>query len=480
MALPQSVLRSDHPWPNLSLGAQFLALSALVMGTAMAVLGAWVGAHIERGMLTSSASSSAVLMENFLAPMVQSVPETGGIGPTDREELDRIFATTSLHTKMVSVKIWSPAGDILYNSGVTLIPEAAGPERIARAARGDIVVNFEPISDHPELNYAFIEIYAPLYRQGTNEIIAVGEFHEDATDFLEAVGQAQIATWLVVGAVTLTMILLLYIVVRRGSHTIARQQTELERRAADAQKLASQNTDLRLLSEAARKEAGEANEQLLGSIGADLHDGPIQLLSLLIFKLTRLVGKRAPEQTRLWMDPTNFETIVRENIEAFIRLSAQSLEELRSISAGLVLPEIDNLSVSEALELAITRHKELTGTEIAVHFKNLPDPVSAVIKTCLYRVVQEALTNATRYAEGRGQSVWAEGLEDRIAVEISDAGPGIDMSATDGTSTQRLGLLGMRNRVLGLNGTFSVEPRNGFGTAVRVTIPLRTLVSDVN
>src|SRR5690606_21331164 len=103
------------------------------MGTAMAVLGAWVGSHIERGMLTSSASSSAVLMENFLAPLVQSVPQTGRLSAADREELNQTFATTSLHNKMVSVKIWSPEGDILYNSGRRLIPESVGPERIARA-----------------------------------------------------------------------------------------------------------------------------------------------------------------------------------------------------------------------------------------------------------------------------------------------------------------------------------------------------------
>ena len=470
-----AVFKYRRWWSSLTLGAQFLAVAALVMGSAMAVLGTWVGSHIERGMLTSSASSSAILMENFLAPLVQSVPEAGRISVADREELDRIFANTSLHTKMVSVKIWSVDGRNIYNSGIRLIPESVGPSRIARAAEGETIVNFEQrLDNHPELDYPFIEIYSPLYKKGTSEIVAVGEFHEDASSFLVQVATAQRATWLVVGIVAFGMIMLLYLVVRRGSRIISRQQEQLERRAIDAQNLALQNAELRESSERARKQAGEAHEQLLGSIGSDLHDGPIQLLSLLIFQLTRILGSRTPEQTKLWMDPANFETIIRKNIEGFIRLAGDSLEELRKISTGLVLPEIDKLSLSQALQLAVTRHEELTESAVTTKLNNLPDQVSGVVKSCLYRVVQEALTNASRYAGGAEQTVWAEGTDHQIIVEISDAGPGIKSPEEEGGGDQRLGLLGMNNRVLGLNGTFSVKSGDsGRGTTVRVTIPLR-------
>jgi signal transduction histidine kinase len=464
---------------KMNLATQFLAAAAVVVCTVMAILGAWVSAHIEAGMIKSSAFSSAVLMESFLAPHVQSVPETGGLTSSQTEVLQRFFSNTSLGSKMVSVKIWGLDGTILFNTDDTFIAESVGPERIARAKAGEVVANFEKrLDDRPELDYPFIEVYAPLYRHGGSQIVAVGEFHEDAADLEREVGDARKATWVVVGGTTAAMISILYLVVLRGSSMIVRQRKALTQAAADAQKLSRQNEELRIASEVTLIQAGEAHEQLLGRIGSDLHDGPIQLLSLLQFKLTRILGKNTPEQTRRWINPENFEGFIKENIAAFIHLTGDTLAELRNISTGLVLPEIASLSLEQTLMMAINRHEDLTGTQVKAELSNLPENVSHAVKTCLYRVVQEALNNATRYAGGREQTVIASSSGSQVLVEISDEGPGINPDPAQIGGRKKLGLVGMMNRVAGLKGTLTLEPRDEKGIRVRVALPLASSSSE--
>ena len=456
----------------MSLARQFTIVGAVVTITAMTLLGFWVAQDIRSGMLRSSGFASAILMDSFFAPYVTAIAETGELSPEQSAGLNQLYTGTLFDAGMRSVKLWKPDGTILYVSGPVLIPEEVGPSRIARAAAGEIVANFEDGYNHPDLSTPFIEIYVPLYAIGSSEVAAVGEFHQEASLLQEAVSQSYGRSWTVVGLVTLAMMLALYAVVVRGSKTIARQQSALLRAARQSEVSARQNEHLRIVSDKTRLQAAEVNEQLLGRVGADLHDGPIQVLSILNFKLTHMLSAKTRSREAEWKDPAKVEARLRNNLDGLVALNTEALEELRSISAGLVLPELVDLTLEGTIELAISRHEALTGGSVLYRQDNLPAHTSHLIKTCFYRVVQEALNNSTRYAGSADQQVSARGTGEFIELAISDNGPGIDQARLESEGRRGLGLLGMSNRINAIGGTLEIGASKGGGTLIRATIPL--------
>ncbi len=308
---------------------------------------------------------------------------------------------------------------------------------------------------------ALIEVYAPLYRTGTNEVLAVGEIYENADALAVELRDSWQITWIVVAATTLSMLAVLYLIVRRGALTIADQREELQQRLAEARVLAVRYDELRLVADRARLDASESNEQLLGQIGSDIHDGPIQLLALVILKLTMIVRKLGVDQA----GPS-----VGAAIEKTIAITQDALGELRNISAGLSLPEITELELGEAAQLAVSRHEDLTGEKVEYRSTPLPPVIVDAVKTCMYRVIQEGLTNAKKHAPGARKSVSIGASENALTIVIADNGPGVSQKEI---GRARLGLAGMRNRVESLKGQLSIHASDGVGTRLEIILPLK-------
>ena len=180
------------------------------------------------------------------------------------------------------------------------------------------------ISEHND-DRSLIEIYAPIYRTGSREVIAVGELYEEAEEFTVQRNRAQRHTWAIVGATTLAIMGLLFLIVRRASSVIESQRVTLKSQLANAQALAEQNKKLRKVADHARMDATKSNETLLNRIGSDLHDGPVQLLSLLILRL----GGGSSDPTKGSDLPKNAPQELHPS-----RLASQVLTELRELSTG--------------------------------------------------------------------------------------------------------------------------------------------------
>ena len=132
------------------------------------------------------------------------------------------------------------------------------------------------------------------------------------------------------------MMLILFLMVRGASKLVTTYQSTLIQNVVEAKHLAAQNDRLRRLADDARLEAADSNENLLARIGQDLHDGPIQLVSLLMLKVTDPAATKQPKTgSGSAHDPT---------IEPLTR---RILTELRNISTGLVLPELEGLTPDE-------------------------------------------------------------------------------------------------------------------------------------
>ncbi len=259
------------------------------------------------------------------------------------------------------------------------------------------------------------------------------------------------------------MIVLLYFIVRRTAATVTKHRKALVQKVIETEALADQNDRLRHLAEDARLESARSNENLLGQIGRDLHDGPIQLLGLLILKLTGESAVADSTREKKGGDNSNSYDLIR-----------RALVDLRNIATGLVLPELQGLSPAETLWLAVRQHEATTGTAVASQISKLPAQLSPSLKICLYRIVQEGLNNAFHHANGTGQSVHASADMDWISIVVRDAGA----KTKNGSSGARrsntgLGISGLRSRVEAFHdGTFEIVVDLESGTEIRAKLPL--------
>ena len=218
---------------------------------------------------------------------------------------------------------------------------------------------------------------------------------------------------------------------------------------------ADQNAQLKQELEIARSETSRTTEHILGRVGQELHDGPIQLLSILSLKLFE------PRKAKPRHDAA----------PGVQDLLTRAIGDLRKIAVGLVLPQLDDLSTAETLRLAVAQHETITGTRVTQDIGDLPF-CSTSQRKCLYRVVREALNNSYRHANGNGQLVRALSSQGSITVVVSDNGP--DPSELRDTPIKvnrepSLGLDGLRRSVQEMDGSFEVQSQ-GDGMLVTATI----------
>jgi signal transduction histidine kinase len=204
----------------------------------------------------------------------------------------------------------------------------------------------------------------------------------------------------------------------------------------------------------ARRASVETNERFLRRLGADLHDGPAQLIGLALLRIERL-----------GVDHSKSSEI--ENIRAVLQ---DCLREIRHLSANLAPPHLDSLPLRKVLELAVRQHEQRTETVVKATIGTLPECMSPLLKVCIYRFVQEGLNNAYRHAGGAGQTVQVIGSSEELSIEVADSGPGF-CSSNSGNG-DGLGLAGLRDRVETLGGKFSLETQLGSGTKVRGSFPM--------
>ncbi len=454
-------------WQSLGLTAQFLIVATLIVCGSMAILGEWLSSQMAASQLRSRAEAGALYMEGFLARHVEEGPDGLYVSAARQKELDDLLIGTELAKRVEGFRIWRQDGSVVYSTDKSLMGKKLPSGDIDQAFTGTVVSQLEIGHDdegdeaHGD-DHPMVEIYAPIYRPGSQEVIAVGELYEEAQGFISERNRVQRRTWALVGATTIAIMALLFLIVRRASGIIESQRLKLKSQLADAQALAEQNEKLRTAADHARLDASKSNEALLNRIGSDLHDGPVQLLSLLILRLAGTPGAAQPADVS--------ETVPDELHP--VRLASRVLTELRELSTGLVLPEIENMPLREALRVAVERHEYATGSVVTASYEDLPENVAYPLKICLYRVVQEGLNNAFRHASALDQQVIASADRTLITVIVSDAGPGLARADAPSERNRPLGLQGIRNRVQTFGGSVELKQRRAKGTQLIVSVPL--------
>ena len=443
---------------SLSLSQRFLVVAVTVVALAMAGLGAWVSLYVQRGITDGVASTAAASIDALVAHEVGELRSTGDISPDVRANLDDVFAigNDSDSTRLLQIRIRDLSGRSIYDSNAGLEDPDEGEDEMFSAAQAGIVssrlvrVNVPPVGPFEGLPIEVLEIVTPLRVAATGEIFAFAELYYSAKSVLAQRDRAQRDVWLLVGIFGVLVIAALYLVVDRASRTITRQRMVLADNLAASRRLSEENHALHATSEQLRRNANFANEALLNQVGSDIHDGPIQVLTLIILRLSDGVPQ-TPATTQA------------------LQMATDVLEELRNISSGLVLPELAPMSVKEAVELAIARHENLTGTSVDRQLGDLPRKAQLVLKICLYRVVQEALMNAYRHGAAAGSVVAADSDGEVIRVTVRNP-PG---TAPRGDSSRLgMGIRGMRYRVESLGGQLELDVDPEAESIVRASVPV--------
>lgn len=449
------------PRARWSLAREFMLASLLVLIASGIVMGFWVGQQIERSALSDNAAISSLFVDSIVSPNLQALAGRERLDEAEIGALDRLLNTGPLREGIVALKIWSPAGEVLYSPNRALIGRRYPiDDDLERALDGAVAARISDLDD-PENEYErqrwsrLVSVYVPVRADGGGRVIAATEFYQ-LPDRLEGeIRAAQRRSWAIVAGLTGATYALLAGIVGRGSATIRRQRRSLDARVAALQRLLAENS---LLGERVRQ-AGirttTLNEQALRRISADLHDGPGQVLALALMRMAEPAADRGGDGDALVHDA------VRD-----------ALAEIRAISAGLLLPEIEGLTPRAVIERAVRDHTRRTGTAVALELRDLPARAPPAVMIVLFRTLQEALSNATRHGGGVGVAVaaWQDG--DRLCLRVTDRGPGMPSTAGRDDGRPHLGLAGMRERAQLLGGDFAFTSSAGAGAAVEACWPL--------
>ncbi|MEC3654368.1 two-component sensor histidine kinase DegS [Bacillus siamensis] len=223
---------------------------------------------------------------------------------------------------------------------------------------------------------------------------------------------------------------------------------------ADAQ--AKQDFGLRII---------EAQEEERKRVSREIHDGPAQMLANVMMRselIERIFRDRGTED--------GFQEIrnLRQNVR-------NALYEVRRIIYDLRPMALDDLGLIPTLRKYLYTTEEYNG-KVKIHFQCIGDTenkrLAPQFEVALFRLAQEAVTNALKHSESEEITVKVEITADFVVLIIKDNGKGFDIKEAKQKKNKSFGLLGMKERVDLLEGTITIDSKIGLGTFIMIKVPL--------
>jgi signal transduction histidine kinase len=415
-------------------------MACIVLGAGTAVLGSFVSAAIEAHVVHHGAAATLAYVNSLDRSYLQELTTKSMLSEESLRALDDLFKNAERDRQLLSLNISLPDGRIVYSTARDFIGKTISVNpKLLKALKGKVAARFAGPKEEADavesaLHGPLLEIYVPIHEKGGDNVVAVAQLFADAARLKAELDGARLESWIAVCGVALLQIISLYGIVWRGNKTIESQRAVL----VDG-----------------RRASVEMSERFLHRVGADLHDGPAQLVGLALLRLDTLRPFLPGEPSK------------SEEFDKIRSVLQDCLREIRHLSAGLAPPHLDSLTLGKVLELAVRQHEQRTGSAVNASIGKLPASMSPLHKVCIYRFVQEGLNNAYRHAAGVGQTVQVASDDLELTVEVADKGPGF--SPEKSGSGDGLGLAGLRDRVESLGGTFSLEAQLGSGTRLRAS-----------
>ena len=161
------------------------------------------------------------------------------------------------------------------------------------------------------------------------------------------------------------------------------------------------------------------------------------------------------------------EGIFRQGLQNMKMLAENCVNEVRNMALLLRPSMLDDLGLVAALEWQTREVSKRTGMLVDTVEENVSDNLPDEYRTCVYRIVQEALNNCSKHAYAKNVRVVVRQEPNHLRVSIEDDGKGFDPSRVRG-----LGIVGMNERVSQLGGVLKFDSDPARGTCLRVDLPL--------
>ncbi|MCG7917561.1 MAG: sensor histidine kinase [Candidatus Thiodiazotropha taylori] len=221
---------------------------------------------------------------------------------------------------------------------------------------------------------------------------------------------------------------------------------------------------LKQLKQGAHHQHVSSEELERKRISRELHDGLGQLLTSMSLHVQRCLdgcdGQEKASQSQQ-----------RESLEAVSSMVKQAMSEVRSICSAIRPAILDDLGVIPAISWQCRQiTKVCSDTQVVTDFDVDEESIPEDYKSVIYRIVQESLNNAVKYAKAKTITVSLLQAHDAIHLLVIDNGVGFDPSEIQGNLG--MGLVGMRERAESVDGRIRIDTGIDQGVQIRASFPL--------
>lgn len=204
-------------------------------------------------------------------------------------------------------------------------------------------------------------------------------------------------------------------------------------------------------------DALHAAEEERQRIARDLHDDTAQRLAALLIRL-RAEANRAEDQTVDLLEELHAEVL-------------EITEDVRRIARGLRPPALKDAGLAAALQAHVRAASQNERAAVDLEVGPVDAALTPDSALALYRIAQEALSNALRHSGADRIEIRVERTDEEVALEVTDDGRGFEAPAAPEAEGRGLGILGMYERAHGVGGELTIESEPGQGTRVRAVVP---------
>jgi signal transduction histidine kinase len=195
-------------------------------------------------------------------------------------------------------------------------------------------------------------------------------------------------------------------------------------------------------------------------IAADIHDGVVQSMVGALFELRAVLVQfsNAPEE-------------LYTKIERVQNLLEESILELRRVIYNLRPLTLDRAGLAPAVEQLAEEFEKMAGIRPRIEVFGTPYRFSSQAETAAYRIIQESLNNACKHAHASSVDIVLRFYSDQIGISVIDNGMGFSTEENVPHQGKQVGLIGMKDRALSVDGDLSISSVINEGTKISLTLP---------
>jgi PAS domain S-box-containing protein len=203
----------------------------------------------------------------------------------------------------------------------------------------------------------------------------------------------------------------------------------------------------------------EAQEQERRHIARELHDDVSQKLAMLSLDLQQFA--------RIFPDS---EVTMHHRLDSLMQRISEVTGDVRALSHRLHSSRLEVLGLVSTVRDFCRQLAEQRNVQIDFTHSEVPDDLPLAVSLCLFRVLQEGLSNAVKHSGARHFEVRLERVPDQLQLTIRDQGVGFDPGKA--MYDKGIGLISMRERVSLLKGTMSIRSEPQVGTEIKFRVPV--------